>query len=55
MLNADILDALENLTNVPYVVNLSEYNYEEIVRLLKREKIRGIAGTILKFCCLLGK
>ena len=47
VLNADILDALENLTNVPYVVNLSEYNYEEIVRLLKREKIRGIAGTFI--------
>ena len=47
VLNADILDALENLTNVPYVVNLSEYNYEEIVQLLKREKIRGIAGTFI--------
>ena len=39
VLNPSILDALENLTNIPYVVNVPEYNYEEIVSLLKREKI----------------
>ena len=47
VLNPSILDALENLTNIPYVVNLPEYNYEEIVSLLKREKIRGIAGPFI--------
>lgn len=47
MLNPSILDALENLTNIPYVVNMPEYNYEEIVSLLKREKIRGIAGPFI--------
>ncbi len=44
VLNPEILDALENLTNIPYVVELPDYNFDEIVRLLKREKIRGIAG-----------
>lgn len=47
VLNPSILDALENLTNIPYVVNLPEYNYEEIVSILKREKIRGIAGPFI--------
>lgn len=47
VLNPSILDALENLTNIPYVVNVPQYNYEEIVGLLKREKIRGIAGPFI--------
>mgnify|MGYP002747504667 CR=1 FL=1 len=47
MLNPEILDALENLTNIPYVVELPDYNFDEIVRLLKREKIRGIAGPFI--------
>ena len=47
VLNPSILDALENLTNIPYVVNLPGYNYEEIVSILKREKIRGIAGPFI--------
>lgn len=47
VLNPDILDALENLTNIPYVVELPEYHFEKIVSLLKREKIRGIAGPFI--------
>ena len=47
VLNPDILDALENLTNIPYVVELGEYNFNHIVSLLKREKIRGIAGEFI--------
>lgn len=47
VLNLSILDALENLTNVPYIVQLPEYNYEQICTLLKREKIRGVAGSFI--------
>lgn len=47
VLNSSILDALENLTNIPYVVDLPSYNYAEIVSLLKRENIRGIAGPFI--------
>ena len=47
VLNPSILDALENLTNIPYVVNMPQYDYEEIVSILKREKIRGIAGPFI--------
>lgn len=44
VLNPNILDALENLTNIPYVVSLPEFNYDHVVTLLKSEKIRGIAS-----------
>lgn len=47
VLNTSILDALENLTNIPYVVNLANYDYAEIVSLLRRENIRGIAGSFI--------
>ena len=47
VLNPDILDALENLTNIPYVVNLPEFDYNQVVHLLKSQKIRGIAGPYI--------
>lgn len=47
VLNISILDALENLTNVPYIVQLPEYDYNQTVSLLKREKIRGVAGSFI--------
>ena len=47
VLNMSILDALENLTNVPYIVQLPAYDYPQILSLLKREKIRGVAGSFI--------
>lgn len=47
VLNTDILDALENLSSVQYVVNLQEFDFDQVVELLKRETIRGIAGPVL--------
>ncbi len=47
VLNIDAVDAVENITDVPYVINLSEYNYNQIVELLKRKNIRGIAGKFI--------
>lgn len=47
VLNPDILDAIENLTNIPYVVNLPGFDYEQVVKLLKRKNIRGIAGPYI--------
>ena len=41
------MDAIENITTVPYVVKLPEYNYEQIVEMLKRSTIRGIAGDFI--------
>lgn len=47
IMDKDIIDAVENLTTVPYVVYLKEFQYEEIVELLKRKKIRGISGPYI--------
>ncbi len=47
VLNMDILDAVENITEIPCVVVLPEYNYEMIVDVLKRENVRGISGSFI--------
>lgn len=47
VLNTDIMDAIENITSVPYVVNMPEFNYDTIVQMLKRSTIRGIAGNFI--------
>ena len=41
------MDAIENITSVPYVVNMPEFNYDTIVQMLKRSTIRGIAGNFI--------
>ena len=47
VLNMDLMDAIENITSVPYVVNMPEFNYDTIVQMLKRSTIRGIAGNFI--------
>ncbi len=47
VLNPDILDAIEGITDVPYIVNLSEGDYETILSILKRKNVRGIAGAFV--------
>ena len=47
ILNPLVLDAIENLTTVPYVVNLAEFDYDTVLNLLKRDNIRGIAGPFV--------
>lgn len=47
VLNLDVLDALENITEIPYVVMLPEFNYELIMDVLKKENVRGISGTFV--------
>ncbi|MCI5857448.1 MAG: bifunctional phosphoribosyl-AMP cyclohydrolase/phosphoribosyl-ATP diphosphatase HisIE [Agathobacter sp.] len=47
VLNMDIMDAIENITTVPYVVNMPEFDYNTIVKMLKRSTIRGIAGNFI--------
>ncbi len=44
VLNTGILDAIDNMTDVPYVVYFEEYDYKAIQNALKRPNIRGIAG-----------
>ena len=40
ILNPLVLDAIENLTTVPYVVNMAEFDYDKAINLLKRDNIR---------------
>ncbi len=47
VLDMDIIDALENLTSTPYVVQFPEYDYDKIVNVLGRSTVRGIAGDFI--------
>jgi phosphoribosyl-ATP pyrophosphohydrolase/phosphoribosyl-AMP cyclohydrolase len=47
LFNRGIMDAIENITTVPYIIGLKEYDYDEIVEVLKRDNIRGIAGAFI--------
>ena len=46
-MDLDIIDALENLTSIPYVVYLPDDNLDKIVNILNRPTVRGIAGEFI--------
>lgn len=47
ILDPSIIDGIEHLTTVPYVVKMDDYDYQQILTYLSREKIRGIAGSFI--------
>lgn len=47
VLNRSVMDAIENLTEIPYVVWFEECDYEQIIDVLKRNHVRGIAGNFI--------
>lgn len=47
VLNTAVLDAIENITDVPYVVYFNSCDYDQIIEPLKRENVRGIAGPFI--------
>lgn len=47
ILNLKILDAIDNLSNIPYVVYTETQEYQDILALLSRENIRGISGPFI--------
>lgn len=47
VMNIDVMDSVENITSVPYVVWLPEFDYQRIVKILRKETIRGIAGEFI--------
>ena len=47
VMDLDIIDALENLTSIPYVVYLPDDNLDKIVNILNRPTVRGIAGEFI--------
>lgn len=47
ILDPAIIDSIEHLTTVPYVVQMEEYDYNQMLAYLSSEKIRGIAGPFI--------
>ncbi len=47
IMNKVLLDGLENITKLPYIVELQEFDFAEIAKLLKSEQIRGISGAFI--------
>ena len=47
ILDPAIIDSIEHLTTVPYVVQMEEYDYNQMLAYLSSEKIRGIAGSFI--------
>lgn len=47
ILNLKILDAIDNLSSIPYVVKTESSEYEDILALLSRENIRGVTGPYI--------
>ena len=47
ILNPKIMDAIDNLSDIPYIVKTESKEYSDILFLLSRENIRGITGPLL--------
>ena len=47
IMNTTLLEGLENITDIPYIVQVDEYNFDYIAKILKSENIRGISGNFL--------
>ena len=47
IMNKGLLESLENITSIPYIVDIPEYDFEYLCNLLKSDKIRGISGAFI--------
>ncbi len=47
IMNTTLLEGLENITNIPYIVQVDEYNFDYVLKLLKSDQIRGISGAFI--------
>lgn len=47
ILNKKIIDAIENITDIPYVIHFDTCDYEKVIEVLNRENTRGIAGSFI--------
>jgi len=45
IMNTTLLEGLENITPIPYIVQVDDYSFEYVAKLLKSDQIRGISGT----------
>ena len=47
VLDKKMLDAVENITTIPSIVAVDDYNLEEFLDILKRDFVRGITGQFV--------
>mgnify|MGYP003318487846 CR=1 FL=1 len=47
IMNKGLLEGLENITDIPYIVDVKNYDFEYISSLLMSNKIRGISGEFI--------
>lgn len=47
LLDADMVDAVANITDLPFVVEYDEYEPEKISEILKKDCVRGVAGAFI--------
>ncbi len=47
IMNTNLLEGLENITEIPYIVQVDNYDFNYIEKILKSDNIRGISGKFL--------
>ncbi|MBR5637531.1 MAG: bifunctional phosphoribosyl-AMP cyclohydrolase/phosphoribosyl-ATP diphosphatase HisIE [Pseudobutyrivibrio sp.] len=47
IMNSSLLEGLENITNIPYIAQVDNYNLDEVIKILKSDQIRGISGQFI--------
>ncbi len=47
IMNSSLLESLENITDTPYIMQVDEYDFDYVLKLLKSDHIRGISGAFL--------
>ncbi|MBE5916838.1 MAG: bifunctional phosphoribosyl-AMP cyclohydrolase/phosphoribosyl-ATP diphosphatase HisIE [Pseudobutyrivibrio ruminis] len=47
IMNTTLLEGLENITSIPYIVQVDEYDFNYVLKLLKSDQIRGISGAFI--------
>ena len=47
IMDKNLLEGLENITDIPYIVDVKEYDYEYVLKLLRSEQIRGVSGQFI--------
>ncbi|MCR5581395.1 MAG: bifunctional phosphoribosyl-AMP cyclohydrolase/phosphoribosyl-ATP diphosphatase HisIE [Pseudobutyrivibrio sp.] len=47
IMNTNLLEGLENITNIPYIVQVDDYDFGNVSNLLKSDQIRGISGAFI--------
>ena len=47
IMNTTLLEGLENITTIPYIVQVDDYDFEKVSKVLKSDQIRGISGQFI--------